>query len=109
MTGRSSTALSTMLRQYNFVGSSTTSRTLMLLDVTCSMHTLLEKTKACIGQFFTRCQKVLDVEGIASGFELQLASYSNYNVKVEELVTKSTWEAKPHNLAQFLQGLKVRG
>ena len=41
--------------------------------------------KTCIGTFFDRVQKVLDHEGIESGFELQIAGYSNYNVGVEEI------------------------
>jgi len=109
MKGRSSTALSRMLRDYNEIRSTTTSRTLMLLDVTYSMDALIEKTKACIGQFFDRCQMVLDAENIKQGFELQLATYSNYNVTVEQILEKSTWEIKPHNIAQFLKGLRTRG
>jgi hypothetical protein len=73
------------------------------------MDSLIEKTKACIGEFFDRCQKVLDVEGIVSGFELQLAGFSNYNVRMEEILEASTWELKPHNLSLFLNSLHVRG
>jgi len=101
--------LNTLLKKYNFVGSSTTSRTLMLIDVTNSMNALIEKTKLCISTFFDRCQKVLDSEGVTSGFELQLAGYSNYNVKVEDILENSTWEVKPHNLSIFLTNLRVRG
>jgi hypothetical protein len=104
--------LSTLLRSYNFVGNSTssgTSRTLMLIDVTFSMDTLIAKAKSCIGLFFDRVQKVLEHEGIESGFELQIAAFSNYNVKVEEILENSTWEAKPHNLKQFLSHLDTRG
>ena len=101
--------LSALLRQYNFVGSSTTSRTLMLVDITYSMNSLIEKAKACIGTFFDRCQKVLDAEGIVSGFELAIAGFSNYNVSVDDILVRSTWEAKPHNLSLFLQDLTVRG
>ncbi|EOD26333.1 hypothetical protein EMIHUDRAFT_205325 [Emiliania huxleyi CCMP1516] len=107
--GRDSSQLSKLLRKYNHVGGSTTSRTLMLIDVTYSMNSLIEKTKSCIGTFFDRCQKVLDAENIASGFALQIAGYSNYNVDVERIVEASTWEAKPHNLAQFLGQLETRG
>lgn len=105
----SSTQLCKLLKSYNLIGHSTTSRTLILLDVTRSMNSLIEKTKACIGGFFDRCQKVLDAEGIVSGFELQLAGFSNYNVKVDEILEASTWELKPHNLSIFLQSLDVRG
>jgi hypothetical protein len=98
-----------LLKSYNRIASSTTSRTLILIDVTCSMDSLIEKTKACIGEFFDRCQKVLDEEGIVSGFELQLAGFSNYNVRMEEILEASTWELKPHNLSLFLNSLHVRG
>jgi len=101
--------LSKLLRTYNWVGMATTSRTLMLLDVTYSMNALIEKTKTCIGTFFDRVQKVLDHEGIESGFELQIATFSNYNVSVEEILEHSTWEAKPHNLSLFLRTLNTRG
>ena len=101
--------LSTLLKRYNWIGQSTTSRTLMMIDVTCSMNSLIEKTKTCIGTFFDRVQKVLDHEGIESGFELQIVAYSNYNVLVDEILEASTWEAKPHNLARFLSGLDTRG
>ena len=46
---------------------------------------------------------------MSSGFELQIAGYSNYNVQVEQIVEASTWEAKPHNLSVFLQNLGTRG
>ena len=98
-----------LLKSYNRIASSTTSRTLILIDVTRSMDSLIEKTKACIGEFFDRCQKVLDEEGIVSGFELQLAGFSNYNVRIEEILEASTWELKPHNLSLFLNSLHVRG
>jgi hypothetical protein len=106
---REAKQLNTLLQKYNRVACSTTSRTLMLLDVTCSMDLLIEKTKSCIGTFFDRCQKVLDSENIHSGFELQIAAFSNYNVCVEEILEASTWEAKPHQLSQFLTRLRVRG
>ena len=102
-------ALPTLLKKYNFSASSTSCRTLFLIDVTYSMNTLIEKTKNCIGEFFTRCATVLEAEGIDAGFELQIAGYSNYNVSAEQLVETSTWEAKPHNLSMFLQGLETRG
>jgi len=101
--------LGALLKKYNFVSNSTTSRTLFVLDVTYSMDSLIEKTKACIGDFFSRCQQVLDSEKISSGFELQIATFSNYNVPVEQIVEASSWEAKPHALSMFLQNLCVRG
>jgi hypothetical protein len=61
------------------------------------MDSLIEKTKACIGEFFDRCQKVLDKENIVRGFELQLAGFSNYNVRIEEILEASTWELKPRS------------
>jgi len=101
--------LTALLKTYNFVGSSTTARTLMLLDITYSMNGLIEKTKSCIGQFFDRVQKVLDAEGVERGFELQIAGFSNYNVDVDQILAPSTWETRPRNLSVFLKDLNVRG
>jgi len=101
--------LSLLLKKYNHVAASTTSRTLMLIDITYSMNPLIEKLKANIGEFFQRVQLVLDAQQIESGFEIAIAGYSNYNVPVEQILEASTWEQKPHNLGRFLKDLDTRG
>ena len=101
--------LAGLLRSNNAVGGGNVSRTLILLDITHSMSSTIEATKARVGEFFDRCQKVLEKEGIEQGFEIQLAGYSNYNVGIEQILEASTWEQKPGNLRTFLQQLGVRG
>jgi len=84
-----------------------TSRTVIMLDVTNSMHEALEMTKNQIREFFLRVQQVLQQQQIDSGFEMQIVAYRNYNAPINELLEFSPWASQPSNLEAALKKLEV--
>ena len=85
------------------------SRTIILLDATCSMWNLLLKTKNTIKTMFHRANDVLIANNVKRGFELQIAVYRNYNCKAEELLQVSPWDAQPDQLHEFLNHVECEG
>jgi len=85
------------------------SRTLILMDATCSMHTLLEKTKSTISVMYERAFKVMVDENITSGFQIQFAVYRNYDSNENEIFQYSPWESKADGLVEFMKGIRVAG
>jgi hypothetical protein len=85
-------------------------KTLILLDATCSMDHLIDKTKKTIEKMFERIAHVLDENNIKDkSFQIKIAVYRNYNSPEDKIYQGSTWESKPQNLVQFLKMIDVEG
>ena len=92
------------------VSTSTCSRTIVLMDATGSMSSLLEKCKTTLRIMFGRASEVLHNHGISEGsFEMQLAVYRNYNCDAHTLLESSGWENKPENLCTFMNRISSQG
>jgi hypothetical protein len=83
-------------------------RTLVLLDATASMRSLLAKAKATVGDMIGRAGEVLLRSGAAGGrFEMQFAAYRNYSSGRERILEHSAWEADPRRLRAFLEQVRA--
>lgn len=89
--------------------SSGSSRTIVLMDATGSMHSLLNKSKNTVEAMFERAYSILQEKNITSAFELQFVAYRNYDQHVEKLLQCSTWESEPINLRQFIASIAASG
>ncbi len=84
-------------------------RTLVLLDATGSMASVLSLTKQTIGTMFHRAFDVLG-QGPVAGITIQIGVYRNYNVERAELAFQaSEWHSSPEPLVDFLSGVEVGG
>jgi len=93
-------------------------RTVILMDATYSMVTLLEKTKVALSHMFQRAFNVID-ESIRNGslkninakdisFEMQLVAYRNYDTSAEDLLEVSPWATNAEPLRKFVMGLEAK-
>lgn len=99
-----------LLQQNRGAESSTKSRTLIMLDGTGSMTTVLEKTKKTLETMFSRLGEVLIENKFNSqSFEIKIAVYRNYNSSVDMILQTSAWENKPVDLVNFLQLIYPEG
>ncbi|CAF4680899.1 unnamed protein product, partial [Rotaria sp. Silwood2] len=75
------------------------SRTVCIMDATCSMFHLLHKCKNTVDIMFERTSKILkDHEINSNSFQIQFFVYRNYNSREDKILQSSSWETKPHNL-----------
>jgi hypothetical protein len=79
-------------------------KVIIALDGTCSMTTVIGKTKAAIGEMLARIDDVLlRANASDAAYEIQIVAYRNYNANLSnELLQVSNWEASPMLLADFL-------
>ena len=86
------------------------SKTVLVMDATGSMGSLIQKSKLAVMQMFERCCDILKTNGIEpDSFQLQFSIYRNYNTKEEDICIASTWESKPENLKNFMNKISVCG
>ena len=86
------------------------SRTICLMDATCSMSHLLHKCKNTVDTMFERVSKILKDHQINSdSFQVQFVVYRNYNSKEDKILQSSPWETKSHNLRAFMNKIEVDG
>ena len=78
------------------------SRTLCLMDATGSMENLLLKAKTAVGIMFQCVQDVLVAKGVNAPFEIQFATYRDYNCEFTDLLEHSPWESRPDELRAFM-------
>jgi superfamily II DNA/RNA helicase len=105
-------AIETFLKNENLGPAVTVNecRTLILMDATGSMSSLLEKAKTTVFQMFERTAGILKENKLnANCFSLQFAVYRNYNSKENEILEHSPWETKPTNLWAFMKKIDVDG
>ncbi|CAF3202594.1 unnamed protein product, partial [Rotaria sp. Silwood2] len=86
------------------------SRTLLLMDATGSMSSLLSAAKETVYTMFKRASEILEKEGFPTdAFQLQFAVYRNYNCKVNKILEVSSWETKASNLRAFMNTIGPEG
>jgi hypothetical protein len=84
-----------------------TSRTIVLMDATGSMSQCIGQTKRALAVVFDRAHAILDAEGLAMEFQMQIAVYRNYNAPAEMLLQASKWESHPTPLRVFLDQIEA--
>ena len=83
------------------------SRTVLLMDATGSMATLLSTAKDTVCTMFESASSTLKEKGFPSdNFQMQFAVYRDYYCK-EFLFQCSPWESKPSNLRSFMEKVKA--
>lgn len=86
------------------------SRTICLMDATCSMSHLLQKSKNTVGVMFERASEILREHKISStSFEIQFVVYRNYCCQENKILQHSPWETKPDALRAFMNTIDVEG
>ncbi|ETO36876.1 hypothetical protein RFI_00186, partial [Reticulomyxa filosa] len=84
------------------------SRTVVLMDATGSMHQVLQNAKNAVFTMFERIATVLKDHGLPSNtFEMQFVVYRNYNAPEDMLLQASPWESKPANLRSFMESINA--
>ncbi|CAM9117607.1 unnamed protein product, partial [Ectocarpus fasciculatus] len=99
-----------LLKRNIFVGvedGNDSSRTMVLMDGTSSMTSLIDKAKNKVNVMFARANDILTELGLTAGFELQFCVYRNYNSR-EHLLDYSPWSNSPEYLRSFLRSVNVR-
>ena len=80
------------------------SKTIILIDATGSMYTLLDKTKKTLEVMLGRVGQILEDNNFdPNSFQIKIVVYRNYNSNESEILQSSTWENKAHNLINFLK------
>jgi superfamily II DNA/RNA helicase len=98
-----------LLKENRAVRACGNSKTLILLDATGSMAHLLHKTKKTLNTMFERVNDILNENHVQQGFQIKIAVYRNYSSSENMILEQSNWEAKPHNLMEFLKKIYVSG
>ena len=84
-------------------------KTIVLVDGTSSMGSLLEACKNTVCTMFERANAVLKENGFSEDiFQLKFVVYRDYDCK-EEILQASTWQSNPSNLRNFLMSIKPKG
>ena len=86
------------------------SRTVLLLDATGSMSSLLSAAKETVCTMFERASDILTDRQLPSNtFQMQIAVYRNYNSTESKILQASPWETKASNLREFLNRIGPEG
>ena len=86
------------------------SRTVILMDATGSMSTLLTAAKETVCEMFERACVVLAEQKIPSdAFQIQFAVYRNYNSRADKILQVSSWETKGSHLRRFMDTIRPEG
>ncbi|CAF3824593.1 unnamed protein product [Rotaria sp. Silwood1] len=95
-------------REANIV--SGTSRTLLLMDATGSMSSLLSAAKDTVCTMFERASVVLGEKGLSKdAFSMQFAVYRNYSSRDNKILEVSSWETKASHLRAFMNTIGPEG
>ena len=88
----------------------TGSKTMILIDATCSMQKLLDQTKSNVQVMLERIKKILKENNIdESDVLMKIAVYRNYDSKIDLVYQESSWETDAKNLKQFLGKVECIG
>ncbi|TNV76610.1 hypothetical protein FGO68_gene11708 [Halteria grandinella] len=83
-------------------------KTLILMDATGSMGSLINNCKNSISNLFKSICHILVENGLSDEtFSIQLACYRSYNSIEPMILQYSTWEQRPAQLKLFMDGLKA--
>ncbi|CAF0947135.1 unnamed protein product [Adineta steineri] len=86
------------------------SRTILLMDATGSMSSLLTAAKETVCTMFERATEVLSKQKtLSSSFQMQMTVYRDYDGMKEGLLQSSSWESKPTNLRSFMTKIVATG
>jgi regulator of replication initiation timing len=88
---------------------SSTSRTIILMDGTCSMSLLFIKCKTRVKEILRRVGEILVAKNVTSGFEVQFVVYRNYSSLEKDLLVVSEWSRDPQALFEFIDKTEVSG
>jgi len=92
-----------------YVEEATPSRTIILMDATGSMSSLLTNAKNTVKTMFSRAYAVIEQDKQGAIFDVQFVVYRNYNSPIEKLLEYSAWENKPDNLYKFMDNISASG
>ncbi|CAL6089204.1 Helicase-related_protein [Hexamita inflata] len=84
------------------------SKTLIIMDATGSMGSVIEKTKNTIKTMFTNAFTVLQEQNYDQSFDVMFAAYRSYGDR-EMILQSSAWESKPDNLKKFVDTISASG
>ena len=85
-------------------------RTVLLMDATGSMSSLLSAAKDTVCTMFERAAAVLEEKSLPSdAFQMQFVVYRDYDCKSDALLQSSPWETKPAKLRSFMATVKAIG
>ncbi|CAF3594708.1 unnamed protein product [Rotaria socialis] len=86
------------------------SRTVLLMDATGSMSSLLTAAKETVCTMFERASTVLQEKGLPNdAFQMQFAVYRDYDCKKDGVLQSSSWETKPTSLRSFMTKITAMG
>ncbi|CAF4303167.1 unnamed protein product [Rotaria sp. Silwood2] len=86
------------------------SRTVLLMDATCSMSNLLSATKDTVCTMFERASGILEGKGLSKdSFSMQFAIYRNYNSRENKILEVSSWQTKGSHLRAFMNRIVPEG
>lgn len=86
------------------------SRTLFLIDGTCSMHYILDKMKSEVATIFERIHNILQSNGINSdSCQVKFAVYRNYTNYEDSILQYSSWETNSKNICTFMDNISSKG
>jgi len=86
------------------------SRTVLLMDATGSMSSLLSATKETVCTMFERASTVLSEKGLPNdAFQMQFVVYRDYDCREDGILQSSSWETKPSNLRNFMTKIMAMG
>ena len=86
-------------------GTGKKSRTVVLMDATGSMQSLLSAAKPTVKTMFERAYQILEQEGFDASVEMQFAVFRNYNANSDALLQFSTWASQPTDLFKFMDSV----
>ncbi|CAF0934036.1 unnamed protein product [Adineta steineri] len=86
------------------------SRSVLLMDATGSMSSLLSAAKETVCTMFERASTVLSKNGLPDdAFQMQFVVYRDYDCKADGILQSSSWETKPSKLRDFMATITARG
>jgi len=86
------------------------SRTVLLMDATGSMSSLLSAAKETVCTMFERASDILKEKGLPTdAFLMQFSVYRDYDCNENAILQSSGWETKPTQLRSFMQTISAQG
>ena len=92
------------------IGDNNPVKTMILMDATGSMSSMLSKAKNSVNLMYERSGKILEENGLEPSLNMiQYAVYRNYSSGPTYILEHSPWESKPSNLRAYLDKINVSG
>ena len=86
------------------------SRTVILMDATGSMNSLINGVKVTVNKLFFGLKEILQKKALDPNcFEIQLCAYRNYEDGPNKMLQASPWSSKPAQLQTFMEGISASG